>query len=30
MTKSNGNWYGFPKRYTAAYMFIEVAGFFFV
>jgi hypothetical protein len=21
------NWYGFPKRYTAAYMFIEVVGF---
>ncbi len=24
------NWYGFPKRYTAAYMFIEVVGFFIV
>jgi hypothetical protein len=24
------NWYGFPKRYTAAYMFIEVVGFFLV
>ena len=24
------NWYGFPKRYTVAYMFIEVVGFFFV
>ncbi len=22
------NWYGFPKRYTAAYMFIEIVGFF--
>lgn len=21
------NWYGFPKRYTAAYMFIQVVGF---
>ena len=21
------NWYGFPKRYTAAYMFIELVGF---
>jgi len=21
------NWYGFPKRYTAAYMFIEIVGF---
>jgi hypothetical protein len=21
------NWYGFPKRYTAAYMFIQVIGF---
>jgi hypothetical protein len=24
------NWYGFPKRYTAAYMFTEVVGFFLV
>ena len=24
------NWYGFPKRYTAAYMFIQVVGFFVV
>ena len=24
------NWYGFPKRYTVCYMFIEVVGFFFV
>lgn len=24
------NWYGFPKRYTAAYMFIEVVGFLIV
>jgi hypothetical protein len=24
------NWYGFPKRYTAAYMFTEVVGFFIV
>jgi len=24
------NWYGFPKRYTAAYMFIQVVGFFLV
>ena len=21
------NWYGFPKRYTAAYMFIQIIGF---
>lgn len=21
------NWYGFPKRYTAAYMFIQIVGF---
>jgi hypothetical protein len=24
------NWYGFPKRYTASYMFIQVVGFFVV
>ncbi len=24
------NWYGFPKRYTVAYMFIEIVGFFLV
>jgi hypothetical protein len=24
------NWYGFPKRYTASYMFIEIVGFFIV
>ena len=24
------NWYGFPKRYTAAYMLIQVVGFFFI
>ena len=24
------NWYGFPKRYIAAYMFIEIVGFFLV
>jgi peptidoglycan/LPS O-acetylase OafA/YrhL len=24
------NWYGFPKRYTAAYMFIQIVGFFLV
>ena len=24
------NWYGFPKRYTAAYMFIQVVGFFLI
>jgi hypothetical protein len=24
------NWYGFPKRYTAAYMFTEIVGFFIV
>jgi hypothetical protein len=24
------NWYGFPKTYTAAYMFIQVVGFFLV
>jgi hypothetical protein len=24
------NWYGFPKHYTAAYMFIQLAGFFLV
>jgi hypothetical protein len=24
------NWYGFPKRYTACYMFIEIVGFFIV
>lgn len=24
------NWYGFPKRYTAGYMFIEIVGFFCV
>ena len=24
------NWYGFPKRYTAGYMFIEIVGFFLV
>jgi hypothetical protein len=24
------NWYGFPKRYTAAYMFTEIVGFFLV
>ena len=24
------NWYGFPKRYTVAYMFIQVVGFFCV
>ena len=24
------NWYGFPKRYTAAYMFIEIVGFFLI
>ena len=24
------NWYGFPKRYTVAYMFIEVVGFLIV
>jgi hypothetical protein len=24
------NWYGFPKRYTASYMFIEIVGFFLV
>ena len=23
------NWYGFPTTYTAAYMFMQVAGFFF-
>ena len=23
------NWYGFPKRYTVAYMFIQIVGFFF-
>ena len=24
------NWYGFPKRYTVSYMFIEVVGFFLI
>jgi len=24
------NWYGFPKRYTAAYMFIQFVGFFLI
>jgi hypothetical protein len=24
------NWYGFPKRYTVAYMFIEIVGFFLI
>lgn len=24
------NWYGFPRRYTAAYMFTEIVGFFLV
>jgi hypothetical protein len=24
------NWYGFPKRYTAAYMFIEIVGFLLI
>ncbi len=24
------NWYGFPKRYTAAYMLIQVVGFFLI
>jgi hypothetical protein len=24
------NWYGFPKRYTAAYMLIQIIGFFVV
>src|SRR4029077_10132175 len=24
------NWYGFPKRYTAAYMFIQIVGFFLI
>jgi len=24
------NWYGFPKRYTVAYMFIQIVGFFLV
>jgi hypothetical protein len=24
------NWYGFPKRYTACYMFTEIVGFFIV
>ena len=24
------NWYGFPPRYTAGYMFIEIIGFFIV
>jgi hypothetical protein len=24
------NWYGFPKRYTAAYMFIQIVGFLIV
>ena len=24
------NWYGFPKRYTLAYMFIQIVGFFLV
>ena len=24
------NWYGFPKRYIAAYMFIEIVGFFII
>jgi hypothetical protein len=24
------NWYGFPKRYTVAYMFIQVVGFFLI
>lgn len=24
------NWYGFPKRYIAAYMFTEIVGFFLV
>ena len=24
------NWYGFPKRYTAAYMFMQVVGFLIV
>jgi hypothetical protein len=24
------NWYGFPKRYTAAYMFTQVVGFFVI
>ncbi len=24
------NWYGFPKRYTAAYMFIQIIGFLIV
>ena len=24
------NWYGFPKRYTVAYMFTQVVGFFVV
>jgi hypothetical protein len=24
------NWYGFPKQYTASYMFIEIVGFFIV
>jgi hypothetical protein len=24
------NWYGFPKRYTLAYMFIQIVGFFLI
>jgi hypothetical protein len=24
------NWYGFPKRYTVSYMFIEIVGFFLI
>jgi hypothetical protein len=24
------NWYGFPKRYTVAYMFIQIVGFFLI
>lgn len=24
------NWYGFPKHYTAAYMFTEIVGFFLI
>jgi hypothetical protein len=24
------NWYGFPKRYTLSYMFIQIVGFFLV
>ena len=24
------NWYGFPRVYTASYMFIQIVGFFLV